>query len=265
MPAVVVPFEDALEEVARIHAAQATSVQAVWDVCPKVMQVADRVHTSHVEAGMETEGAHNFVHALTVAQYGHEVAMAEWGNPHTARKAAMGGLGHNADRLLQKTTNRERRDIPPDEVRKLALKWLKGILNASDIEQVLQAIVEHSGKNGKKDSKVKIALQDADRIANLSLDLVIRSGQHFHDKPPVDYMHFISNPAATYREPGSVLKDISYSLDWVNPKTDVCVRTKLGWELANQRAALLRFYVDAVEQQLLRDQATAFLRKKKGV
>lgn len=91
---------------------------------------------------------------------------------------------------------------------------------------------------------------DADRVVNLDADLFPRSGQYYHDLPVVDYKYFLDDQEATYRSPKSVLRDIAYSLDWADPSSPVCVRTRLGKKMAGERVKIFRTFFDALKLQL---------------
>ncbi|MBI2523850.1 hypothetical protein HYW11_01365 [Candidatus Peregrinibacteria bacterium] len=106
--------------------------------------------------------------------------------------------------------------------------WVGDVVGPKEVRQVVDAVLRHDAKNSPGDSRVLVALMDADRVVNLDVDLFPRSGQYYHDLPVVDYRHFLSDPEATYQNPESVLRDIAYSLDWADPKSPVCVRTRLG-------------------------------------
>jgi hypothetical protein len=129
-------------------------------------------------------------------------------------------------------------------------RWQKQVF-AYTTDAITDAVPKHNHCNSADDSKVLIALMDADRVANLDVDLFIRSGQNFHADPAVDYKLWLSGPEATYKKPRSVLRDIAYSLEWADPtNTKVGVRTKLGKQWAAERATVFRTFFAHLQQQL---------------
>jgi len=89
----------------------------------------------------------------------------------------------------------------------------------------VDAVLKHSQINHESDSVELVIVKDADRVVNMDVDLFARSGQHYANLPVIDYKFLYANPKATYREPLSVFRDIVYSLDWVDPTSNVCIRT----------------------------------------
>lgn len=221
----------------------------IWELCP---EIASRIEQEYADlaASGKTLNHHDFMHAKRVGETARRVALDEWNDEHTAKLAGIAGLVHNADRIIQVQKGIGRREVPRDDVIALVKKWIENDLEETDVETVLDAVLSHDGKNSDEDSQVKIALQDGDRIVNLDNDLFPRSGQYYADLPVIDYKHFLDNPEATYRSPGSVLKDISYSLDWADPTSDVCVRTRLAKEKVQNRQAFFQFYFKVLKQQL---------------
>ncbi len=232
-------------------------MKRIWEELPALFAA---VRKSHEEVGLV--GHHDFVHAARVGEIAWQIAFKEWGFERLALLSGAAGLCHNADRVLQKKFGVGRREVPKKKVEKLVLDWLltesefrpptPTRKEGAELRQrtVIDAVLGHDGRNSPDDPQVLIALMDADRIVNLDIDLFPRSGQHYHDLPVVDYKHFLDDPEATYRSPKSVLKDISYSLDWADQNTPVCVRTKLGKKLAGERATTFRIFFRMLNQQL---------------
>ena len=217
----------------------------IWDLFPAV---ANAVREDHKKA--ELIGAHDFVHAFRVGEVARQIAFDEWGNESLSHLAGIAGLTHNADRIIQKETGLGKRDVQPLAIRNRVAMWIGSNLLPDELPQVQDAVVAHSAPNSSTDGNVTIALKDADRVVNLDADLFIRSGQHYSDLPAVDYAHLLDDPDATYRDPKSVLRDIAYSLDWVDPESNVCVRTVLGKEMGDARAKVFRTFFDALREQL---------------
>jgi len=197
-------------------------------------------------------GGHDTHHALRVAEMAYKIAIGEWNDEHIAKLAALAGLCHNADRVIQKKLKIGKQSTPDKEVENLVIYWLGLLeeLSLTDRREIISTVLKHECANSEQDSNVLIALRDADRVVNLELDLVIRSGQHYHKLPAVDFEHFIDDPSATYQEPRSVLRDIAYALEWMDEKSPYCIRTSLGRKFGEERATELRRYTDTLRKQL---------------
>ena len=227
----------------------------IWQVFP---QLTERIYKDHAEAGM-FGGHHDAEHAVRVAQMAFE--LSEPGR--TASLAGAAGLCHNADRILQhKLKLGSRRDAPKGAVRKLVDSqlreeaWFGGSASVLSLfgqvamdwrDQVVDAVLKHDGKNDPSDPPELVALMDADRLVNAEPDLIIRSAQLYNDLPPVDPIHFWSDPAATYRDPRSVLRDIMETIVWLTPGTDFYVRLPKAREMAAER----KKFFDAFGEELV--------------
>ena len=218
----------------------------IWEQNPEVARL---VQASHRELKMQ--GGHDICHAMRVGETARMIALNQWQDEHVAELAGLAGLCHNADRLEQKRLNIGRREVPHEAVEKLISSWLAGIYLGKEREGlILQAVLRHDGRNDIDDSPVQIALMDADRVVNLAPDVIIRAGQFLPDLPAVDYVNWLSDPEATYKEPRTVLRDISHCLEWVDPASPFCVRTKLGKKMAGRRAAFLRLFFNQLKTNL---------------
>ncbi len=218
----------------------------IWELVPGI---AMNVRQKHEEVGLH--GHHDWVHAFRVGEVAYQVAQLEWNDSEISCLAGIAGLCHNADRLLQKELGIGLREIPRESVAALVTSWMLGrSFFQQEISIVVDAVLKHDAKNSPVDSRVLVALMDADRVVNLDVDLFPRSGQYYHGLPVVDYRHLLSDPEATYRNPKSVLRDIAYSLDWVDPASPVCVRTRLGKKMAETRVKVFRTFFDALKVQL---------------
>lgn len=229
-----------------VHSQKGWCAVRIWERFPGVAQ---RVRQKHEEVGLY--GHHDWIHAYRVGEVAYQVAEAEW-DGGIAAVAGLAGLLHNADRVMQKKMMVGRRDVPPSVVSALIKWWLEGAPRVSGAVDyvVIDAVLKHDVKNSPEDSPVLVALMDADRVVNLDVDLFPRSGQYYHDLPVVDYKHLFDDPEATYRNPKSVLRDIAYSMDWADPASPVCVRTRLGKKMAEERVRHFRAFFDTLQAQL---------------
>ena len=237
---------------AAVQKVHGDTAKRICDVHPGIVGRVQADYTALELAGKKLNH-HDIEHAKRVGEIARQVALDEWQDAHLSHVAGAAGLVHNADRIIQAQRGIGRRDVPRDDVITLVKKWAEGEVGGSDLELVIDAVLRHDGKNETDDSKVKIALQDGDRIVNLDGDLFPRSGQYYADLPVVDYKHFLASPTATYRSPESVLRDINYSRDWADPASNVCVRTRLGMQMAKQRVAMFDLYFMMLKGQLAQE------------
>ncbi len=203
--------------------------RAIWDHFPEVERAV--AHT-HQEFG--PLGHHDLHHDRRVGNLAFRLAMVEWADTPTGLMAGLAGLCHSADRLL--THGRlldDSKPITKEKIRGQVKTWLSPIRDLGEVrlEIVMDAVLKHDQPNGEDDSRVLIALMDADRLVNLSLDAIMRAGQHRAALPSVDYKHWLSNPHATYLEP-------------------LCVRTTKAQKIAKKRARLRQQFLIELDHQL---------------
>jgi hypothetical protein len=211
-------------------------------VCEKIRHAHERLRFF--------EG-HDYNHALRVAEIAYRIALCEWDDKDVAELAALAGLCHNADHVMQKVLRAGKITVTDSTIADLAHTWLvPEDLSTTDKDEIVSAVLKHGKANSDQDSKVLIALKDADRVVNLAFDLVIRAGQHYHDIPAVDFEHFLDDPDATYQKPKSVLRDIAYALEWVDKKSPHHIRTSLGRKIGEGRATVLRNFLLVLHEQL---------------
>lgn len=216
-------------------------MKSVQERFPEVFALVEKDHE-----GMQ-EG-HDIHHVMRVTHYGRVIYMAEWENERDAQLTELACLLHNADRVLEKRLGKK--DVTTEAITDLLNKWLdRSTTKFGEREVIVDAVLKHNGRNDPNHSSVAMALRDADRVVNLELDLVIRSGQRFHDKPPVDYTCFFKNPPS-FKNPETVMEDLALSLEWVDPKNPFCMQTKKGMELGLERAKHLQWFFDTLKAQL---------------
>ncbi|MEK7598915.1 MAG: hypothetical protein AAB474_00480 [Patescibacteria group bacterium] len=202
------------------------------------------IYDRHVKANMST-GGHDPFHAARAGQHAFNIAEDQ----ATARLAAIAGLCHNADRILQHELKIGKKEVPEEIIADLVNKWLDEIdLHAEERSIIIGAVLKHSLPNDPDDSQVLVALRDADRLINLEPDEIIRSGQ-FHKVPAVDPIYWLSDPAATFKEPRSVIKDLSHCAEWGNfndPKFGI--RLPKAQALAAKHAKFMLDYIERVKE-----------------
>ena len=218
----------------------------VQELFPETFDLVTKAHKG-------IDGGHDIHHATRVATWAQRIAMNEWGDQCVAKLAGLAGLCHNADRLIEHQYGHG--NAPESATRELLTSWLEtSDISVDELEIVLSAVLNHGAKNSANDSRVKKALADADKVVNMALDLIIRSGQLYHDLPALDHVWFVNDPEATYLNPKSSLKDIWYSpAEWVDPSCPFCFCTSLGWRIGEKRAQNLTDYIQTLRAQMEED------------
>lgn len=197
----------------------------------KFSKLTDKILADHVAKGA-IGGGHDFLHALMVAQYAKIIAE----NEQTGTIAWVAGLCHNTDRLF------------PGEVEVRLDSYLKNGTNFSSgvRKSIIEAILGHSKRNSPNDSELTIILMDADRLANIGPNILIRSGQFYHQLPAYDPRYIVKpNPKATYKKPLTSLDDIKFCLEW-----EEWLRMPKAKKLAKPYFKLLRTVIKTFEYQL---------------
>lgn len=202
------------------------------------------VYLRHIASGV-IGGGHDAFHAARVAQCAYEIAPS----PATAKLAGIAGLCHNADRLIQHELKVGRKEVPEEMVIDLINEWLDAT-DLSEGERTIEinTLLKHSLPNDPHDNLVLKTLKDADRVVNMESDEIMRSAQFYHDCPPVDPVHWLSDPESTFKEPKSVVRDLAHVLEWANfndPKFGI--RLPKARARARKSAADLRKYLKKVE------------------
>ncbi|MDO8574157.1 MAG: HD domain-containing protein [bacterium] len=187
-------------------------------------------------------GPHDFLHALMVAHYCVLIAEDEL----TGVLAWVAAICHNTDRLWP--------DFDESDIRLKVAYYLASQPDAFDItavEDVTQAVLDHHKPNGENDGQVTVVLKDADRLANMGPNLIIRSGQHYSKLPAYD-PRFVRIPdsRASYRNPMTVLHDILCALEWAEEGGRFGIRSPRAKELMKPYVRFLNYFRDLMQQQL---------------
>lgn len=160
----------------------------------------------HLELERTGKGhrGHGMDHDLMVAQYGILISP----NPRTGEMAWIAGLLHSMDRFYSKDKYRKK-------LTKVMSLLPRNYFTKNELLEILDAIENHGGPNKSGDCLTKVVLQDADRLANLGPQSIIRAGQFFPDIPAceLDFLE-IKNPKSTYKKPTSVIENIRDMGDW---------------------------------------------------
>ena len=122
-------------------------------------------------------------------------------------------------------------------------------MNYDERDSIIAAILKHDKANEPTDSAICIALMDADRIVNAEIDCIIRSVQHRPDISAIDFVQWLNDPTATYREPKSILRGLNYALEWEDhPKFGL--RLPKAQVMGESRFQYIRQYIDILHSQL---------------
>jgi hypothetical protein len=218
-----------------------TGSRKIIEIFPELWK---RVYERHIKSNI-LSGCHDPFHAARVGQCALDIAE----NEEIAILSGIAGLCHNADRILQYDLKIGRKDVPEKMVTTLVNEWL-GNTDLYEIERlvILDAIFKHSLPNDPNDGQVLITLKDADRLINLEPDVIMRSAQFFSDFPVVDPVHWLSDPKATFKEPKSVIKNLSQNAEWGNfedPKFGI--RLPKAQIRAKKFSGYLLDYIERVE------------------
>lgn len=226
----------------------------IWELFP---DVAERVRETHQKVGLV--GPHDWCNAYRVGEVARQIALDEWGDKDMffmqqglqsplSCIAGVAGLCYNANRILRPSHTGVSLS---HSIVELVGYWMGRAVTLEGGRIVIDAVLKNDGRNSPEDSKVLIALMDAEHIVNLDVDLFIRSGRRFPSDSAVDYQQYLNDPTATCRNTKYVLRDIAYSLDLADPKSPVCcVRTRLGKFMAERRVQVCQIFLLAMESQL---------------
>src|SRR3989344_2198841 len=167
----------------------------LWNSFPELIA---RVREDHKKQKEVSFGGHNFEHAVAVAQYGQMIAEDE----KTGTLAWVAGLSHNTDRIFPGSSD--------EEIAKKVGEYL-ALTPFAENEKflIIEAVLNHSKKNDSKDNPITVILKDADRLDNAGALVCIRSAQLYHNLPPVDYTHLFADSNVTFKNPGSIAREIA--------------------------------------------------------
>lgn len=208
--------------------------------------LARAVKEAHEKYGLMASG-HDFDHDLRVANYALIIAS----DAQTGRLAAAAGFCHSADRILgSKVPGGLEGSEISTLVESLVREWLEvADLTSDERDEVVSAVLRHEGANKDSDTPIQVALQDADRLANLDADVIIRAGQFQPHLLAVDPIHLENDPGATYRDPRSVLWDVNNCISWTKESGPYILRLPKARELGAERGTFLQLFVDTIRKQ----------------
>src|SRR3989344_2595040 len=214
---------------------------SMWNTYSDLVQA---VRADHETQCALVAGAHNFDHALIVAQYCLHIAPTG----EDSSTSWVAAICHNTDRLHPEESEAQ--------IHERVCKLVR-LANLSPYESriAVEAIMDHSKKPHPLDGLTTKILKDADKLANLDpLTLAVRSANAYPSYPPVNLVHLTNYPpGCNYKEPGSVLRDLYSSLEWegICEYHQMGTHIKVPWfrmekaiELAKPRFTLLRTLIE---------------------
>jgi hypothetical protein len=187
------------------------------------------------------EAGHGFFHDISVAHTALLIAP----NEKTSELAWISAMLHSTDHyvytLQQETFSKE------EMIKKVIEKHLL-LTDITDNEKalVIHAVLNHWKIPEEGRSEVLQTLQEADMLANLTLDVVIRGGQYRPNIPAIEINHIESqNPLSTYSKPRSVFDAVRITLKDYESK----ILLPKAISLFQERSADLTWYIDATKRQ----------------
>lgn len=164
--------------------------------------------------------AHDLTHDLIVAHYCQRFQRFSRHSRYMIRLAVAAALCHSTDRRHPDETEGARTDRLTGYLLTESFDFIECLL-------VTNVVLKHHEPNRDEDDEFLILLKDADRVANLGLIAALRSAMHYHALPVADPRFIaVSDPAATYKCPWTILHDVRCALEW-DPregKTAYCLR-----------------------------------------
>lgn len=201
--------------------------RAKYSALVQAVMEAHRKHTKNL--------AHDWYHALLAAQYAVVIAA----DPRAGELAWIACLCHATDHLFGKDRVEERMQ--------LYLSLCSG-LSDPERQELMEAVKNHGKRNAGGDSEVIKIVRDCDKLANL--DAVLASIRYGQQSPKVTAVNprYITrdDPAATFKNPLTVWRDLKYALEWEEPGWFRC--PKAMPIAANRFAALKAAMQDTIDQ-----------------
>lgn len=200
----------------------------------------------HLEKeGVTSNKGHGFEHDITVASIAVLIAEDEV----TQRLAWVAAMLHSLDHKLvvegeDKNASYFYSKVQGEICKKLAL-LPTGIFQKEDLVIIEDAVLHHGERSPNNRSQTLHVLQEADMLANMSLDVAMRGGQYRPNIPAIelDYIESI-NPLSSYSNPQSVFDAIQITITEYVPK----ITLKKAIVLAEQRKNDLELYVEKVRK-----------------
>lgn len=226
----------------------ATTEQKIWEMYPELAKtIVDIAHTETLEELAKIYDSSQWIQSFRIGQAAYRFALDQWGDKETAITASLSGLCHDVVTAYRDTYNQplSGKSLP---------SFLDSILPQKTgdnlVERVTACVWQCGEVNSKFDPNELIALKDATRYVNLSLERIMFSAQRYHGIPIINYNNLLDDPKSSFEQPRSVLWHVALALQWVNPESDMCIRTQLAQKEALFRANDLRRYLQLLRKQI---------------
>jgi hypothetical protein len=200
------------------------------DFYAAVKEIHDKAERPHRGHGLD--------HDVTVAQMTQ--LLVEPG--HFAEMAWCAAMLHSVDRTLL----RDKRQFARAEhiIRVTLEKLPHKHFTPGEQFLIFEAAVRHGEKNQDDQSSLQQILMDADRLTNLQMLVIIRSGQFCADIPAVELEYIgMFNPKTQYDSPMNALDDLRHCLEWRD-----WFRVPKAKEMGNQLCDELARYIARCEE-----------------
>lgn len=215
-----------------------------------------QAHQQAIEKSVLTHG-HGPEHDLTVAKWCLELT-----DDQDARELAwVAALVHSIDRLLPQSFPKEIMKSIVDR----QLSYLpENYFTEHERDVICRAVRHHDEKNKPDDSDVLIVLKDADRLANLAPEIIMRAGQFAPTVPSFNLKNIDSpDPTGSFGNLKTALDDLYYVLEWVMgekfwlqpknqwleySKANHWFRTKYAYLIAWEYAQFILRYIEKIEE-----------------
>ena len=190
-------------------------------------------------------GGHDFDHDAAVAHFVWIIAEDE----ETRFLGVAAAWCHSADHMLEKRLGVPH--APKEETENLVRWMLEAVpeLTPEEKERVVHVVLHHKGRNQDTDTPLQVALNDADRLADMLTTLLVRSGQFHPDLPVVDPVHWENDPKASYYEPGATFWDTNNCRKWADETGPYILRLPKAREFGKALAAFLGLYMEVTKLQ----------------
>lgn len=227
-------------------------------LCASFYQEFEKTHERAIRTCILTRG-HGPEHDLTVAKWC--VILSD--NQDTRELAWVAALLHSIDRLMPHY-------LPHEIVKSLVDRQFTYLpthyFDSYEKEIISHAILHHAEKNKPEDSDVLVVLKDADRLANLAPEIIMRIGQFAPAVPSFDLQYIDRpHPDSSFGNLKTALDDLYYVLEWamgekfwLQPRDqwetyaldNHWFRTPKAWPIAYQYAQFLLRYIEKVKKEV---------------
>ena len=222
----------------------------IWDLYPNAAErIRRETHPNTLKELQKIHDRGDWIHAHRVGRCAYHFALDQWGNEGLARDVGLSGLFHNIGKILRKKYGSQFSRGVMKSFLNEALQWERREDHIDIVSKIIYLIQGHKEENKDDDSKELIALKDANRFVNLSLERIMFSARRYPEIPVINY-DVMFDPRSTYQYPRSVLEHVTFALEWVNPESPYCIRTQLAQKEAQPRADKLRSFASDLRDQI---------------